>query len=97
MDVKGYIFKKEYFVNDTLNGISIVYFPGAKFRSKTEYKMGKLDGISSTYYSDGRVKEEVSYKNNVRDGASKWYFQRFSTLVNEDRVNVEYTDRKSVV
>jgi antitoxin component YwqK of YwqJK toxin-antitoxin module len=39
----------------------------------------------------------VSYKNNVRDGASKWYFQRFSTLVNEDRVNVEYTYKNGVL
>lgn len=75
IDVAGFYFRKDNYVNDTLDGPSIVFAHnnGAKIQSEIGYKMGKIDGMRLIYYPDGTLQESGTYSNDKRNGVSRWY------------------------
>ncbi len=85
IDVAGFYNRKETYVNDTLNGTSLIYTnAGApKIHSQTDYKMGKLNGLKKIYYPDGGLQEEGYFVNNMRHGISRWY-------TTDGKLSIEY-------
>jgi antitoxin component YwqK of YwqJK toxin-antitoxin module len=75
IDVAGFYFRKDYYTNDTLDGVCIGYTntSGPKPHSEIHYRMGKLNGLKKVYYPDGNIQEEGYFTNNLRSGKSKWY------------------------
>lgn len=65
-------FLKNY-TNDTLDGPSRRYYPGANIAEETYYSMGVRSGTYTRWYFNGPIQEQTNYNHDVRDGKSSFF------------------------
>lgn len=91
-DRSGYIVKQETYLNDTLDGISIIYYNGSHAKSEAIYRHGKLNGKRKLYNQENfKVQEEGDFINNQRDGLARWFYNDGTT------VSIEYNYKNGML
>ena len=84
-DRNGFITMQEFYKNDSLEGMVVVFASGGKPKSEASFHNGKLNGTKKLYNSENfKLQEEGVYVNGKREGVAKWYYT-------EGKVSVEYT------
>jgi antitoxin component YwqK of YwqJK toxin-antitoxin module len=61
------------YTNDTLDGPSRKYHPGANIAEETYYSQGVRSGTYTRWYLNGPIQEQTNYNRNLRDGRSIFY------------------------
>ena len=85
------LISQQFWVNDTLNGPSLNYFPDGNIASKYNYVDGLLDGEYITYYDNGNIKTSGNkiiyryssgYKKSILMGWA-YYYDRNGSLISK--------------
>lgn len=63
------------YVNDILDGPSLIYFPNGNLKSEKNYSKGKLLGYVREYYDTGLLKEEYYWRDGIKDGSHRVYYE----------------------
>jgi antitoxin component YwqK of YwqJK toxin-antitoxin module len=64
------------YTNDSLDGPSRKYYPGANIAEETYYSRGVRSGTHTRWYLNGPIQEQTNYNRNVRDGKSVFYNEK---------------------
>jgi len=97
------LIRKDYFINNKLEGASIDYFPNGKPKLITHYKDGFKYGYNSYYNSSGNCHYRDFYYFDLTvgpiifyndDGSPKKYF--FANLENENLLVIDYLDWQGI-
>ncbi len=79
----GALETEEQYLNGTLNGRSVSYFPNGKKSETSNYINGELDGYYVDYYQNGQMKSQGYYVSDLQEGLWQ-YYQIDGTLETED-------------
>ena len=72
---EGQLLEKATYVNDTLDGLRILFFENGDTATVEQYKMGKFEGPYSVFYENGQLELEGNYINNAMSGKWTRYYQ----------------------
>lgn len=68
--------RRNYLIDNELNGISKLYYnnPQNSLKAEYSYKNSMLDGESIEFYENGNIKQISNYKNNLKNGIETYFY-----------------------
>jgi antitoxin component YwqK of YwqJK toxin-antitoxin module len=81
------------YINDTLDGASMEYYPDGKPKKQTAYVKGLRNGIYREYYENGRLMWNSQYNNGTLVGMPKAFIPKGSKI---EKKKINYTDNVNI-
>lgn len=73
-DAQGRLVEEANYLNDTLNGLRVLYYENGDTMSVEHYANGMFEGAFRSYHENGRLELEGRYENNAMTGVWKRYY-----------------------
>lgn len=80
-DSKGHQFFSVTYLDDTLHGVYIEYYPGGTVKKEIRFVNGIIEGKAMAYEKNGKLLAEGDFQNGLRHGSYRFYSQKGAYII----------------